>query len=138
VQIGEAAPAAAGSVLVVEDNTEVADIATALLNELGYQVTRVASAQTALDVLRSGEQFDLVFSDVVMPGGMNGVELAQEIARDYPALPVVLTTGYYNAVDKPLPRGLPVLRKPYDIGELKRVLRAAICNSQPQRRAAAR
>src|SRR5690606_30628051 len=82
VQIGDTAPVAAGAVLVVEDNTEVADIATALLNELGYQVTRVASAQTALDVLATGERFDLVFSDVVMPGGMNGIELAQQIRKD--------------------------------------------------------
>jgi len=134
---GETTPVAAGSVLVVEDNTEVADIATALLNELGYQVTRVASAQTALDVLGTGERFDLVFSDVVMPGGMNGVELAQRIGSDYPDLPVVLTTGYYNAVDKPLPRGLPVLRKPYDIAELKRVVQAATERRQRQRRVAA-
>lgn len=136
VRIGDTAPVAAGSVLVVEDNTEVADIATALLNELGYQVTRVASAQTAIDVLRTGETFDLVFSDVVMPGGMNGVELAQRIREDYPNLPVVLTTGYYNAVDKPLPRGVPVLRKPYDIAELKKSLQAAISRPERQRRAA--
>jgi len=135
--IGDAAQVAAGTILVVEDNTEVADIATALLNELGYQVTRVASAQTALEVLRTGEQFDLVFSDVVMPGGMNGVELGQQIAKDYPNLPVVLTTGYYNAVDKPLPSGLPVLRKPYDIAELKRVLQSAIRKPSRDRRAAA-
>jgi len=132
-RIGDDAPVAAGSVLVVEDNTEVADIATALLNELGYHVTRVASAQTALDVLASGEGFDLVFSDVVMPGGMNGVELAQRIGKDYPGLPVVLTTGYYNAVDKPLPRGLPVVRKPYDIAELKKAVTAATAARQQSR-----
>jgi two-component system NtrC family sensor kinase len=137
VRIGDTTPVAAGSVLVVEDNTEVADIATALLNELGYQVTRVASAPTALEVLRSGETFDLVFSDVVMPGGMNGVELAQLLREDYPDLPVVLTTGYYNAVDKPLPRGVPVLRKPYDISEMKKSLQAAISKRQPERHAAA-
>jgi two-component system NtrC family sensor kinase len=136
VRIGDAAPVDSGSVLVVEDNTEVADIATALLNELGYQVTRVASAQTALEVLRAGEQFDLVFSDVVMPGGMNGVELAHQIGKDYPGLPVVLTTGYYNAVDKPLPRGMPVVRKPYDIAELKKALQAATAKPQQQKRAA--
>ncbi|MFN3349871.1 ATP-binding protein [Pseudorhodoplanes sp.] len=133
LRIGDDAPVAAGSVLVVEDNTEVADIATALLNELGYQVTRVASAQTALDVLASGERFDLVFSDVVMPGGMNGVELAHRIGKDYPGLPVVLTTGYYNAGDKPLPRGLPVVRKPYDIAELKKAVSAATEAGQPSR-----
>ncbi|MGD9924364.1 MAG: ATP-binding protein, partial [Pseudorhodoplanes sp.] len=125
VRVDETEPVATGSVLVVEDNTEVADIATALLNELGYQVTRVATAQTALEVLRTGEVFDLVFSDVVMPGGMNGVELAHQIRKDYPDLPVVLTTGYYNAGHKPLPRGLPVVRKPYDIAELKKTLQAA-------------
>jgi two-component system NtrC family sensor kinase len=137
VRIGDTTPVATGSVLVVEDNTEVADIATALLNELGYQVTRVASAPTALEVLRSGETFDLVFSDVVMPGGMNGVELAQRIREDYPDLPVVLTTGYYNAVDKPLPRGVPVLRKPYDIAEMRKSLQTAIGKRQQDRQAAA-
>jgi CheY-like chemotaxis protein len=73
-----------------------------------------------------------------MPGGMNGVELAHQIGRDYPDLPVVLTTGYYNAVDKPLPRGRPVLRKPYDIAELKKVLEAATRRPEPYRRAAVR
>ena len=136
VRTGDTESVAAGTVLVVEDNTEVADIATALLNELGYQVTRVASAQTALEVLRSGEQFDLVFSDVVMPGGMNGVELAHQIGKDYPNLPVVLTTGYYNAVEKPLPRGLPVVRKPYDISELKKALLSATNKPQQQRQTA--
>jgi two-component system NtrC family sensor kinase len=135
-RIDDTASVRAGSVLVVEDNTEVADIATALLNELGYQVTRVASAQTAIEVLGTGEQFDLVFSDVVMPGGMNGVELAHQIGRDYPDLPVLLTTGYYNAVDKPLPRGLPVLRKPYDISELKKAVLAATSKPHSRRRAA--
>jgi CheY-like chemotaxis protein len=136
VRVGDTAPVEAGSVLVVEDNTEVADIAAALLNELGYQVTRVASAQTALEVLRTGERFDLVFSDVVMPGGMNGVELAQQIRNEHPDLPVVLTTGYYHAVDKPLPRGLPVLRKPYDVAELKKALLAATSKPPPRRAAA--
>jgi two-component system NtrC family sensor kinase len=136
VRIDDTSPVATGSVLVVEDNTEVADIATALLNELGYQVTRVASAQTALDVLGTGEQFDLVFSDVVMPGGMSGVDLAHQVRKDYPGLPVLLTTGYFNAVDKPLPRGLPVLRKPYDVAELKKAVLAAIDKPQAARRAA--
>ena len=122
----DAAAEDTGSVLVVEDNSEVADIATALLNELGYRVTRVGGALAALDLLRDGERFDLVFSDVVMPGGMNGVELAHAIRKDFPGLPVVLTTGYFNALDKPLPRGLPVLRKPYDIAELKRTLQTAM------------
>lgn len=134
VRADDAATEEAGSVLVVEDNTEVADIATALLNELGYRVTRVGSALAAQDLLRDGERFDLVFSDVVMPGGMNGVELAHAIRKDYPDLPVVLTTGYFNALDKPLPRGLPVLRKPYDIAELKKTLHTAM--SRPGRAAA--
>ena len=126
VRLGDAVTEQAGSILVVEDNSEVADIATALLNELGYRVTRVGGAPAALELLREGERFDLVFSDVVMPGGMSGVDLAHAIRRDYPDLPVVLTTGYFNAVDKPLPRGLPVLRKPYDIDELKKTLHSAM------------
>ncbi len=129
VRLCDAEPQEAGSILVVEDNSEVADIATELLNELGYHVTRVGGAPAALELLRGGERFDLVFSDVVMPGGMSGVELAQVIRKDYPDVPVVLTTGYFKAGDKPLPRGLPVLRKPYDIAELKSTLRSAMKHS---------
>ena len=85
-------------VLVVEDNDDVGQFSTELLEDLGYTVRRVASADAALAILAEDEfSADLVFSDVIMPG-MNGVELAGLIRERYPGLPVVLTSGYSNVL----------------------------------------
>jgi signal transduction histidine kinase len=106
-------PAREQEVLVVEDNPEVAEVSVALLETLGYGVTRVASAQAALDALAKGGSFDLVFTDVVMPGGMSGVELARALRSRYPGLPVLLTTGYSIAAQEASKEGFPILPKPY-------------------------
>lgn len=93
----EAAPAALdrtreGSILLVEDHDEVAEFADGLLTELGYSVVRACDGEQALE--RLGErEFDVVFSDVVMPG-MSGIALADELAVRAPRLPVILTTGF--------------------------------------------
>ncbi len=100
-------------VLVVEDNPEVAEVSVALLQTLGYGVTQVDSAQAALEALATGSSFDLVFSDVVMPGGMSGVELARLLRNRYPRLPVLLTTGYSMAAQEAGKEGFPILPKPY-------------------------
>ena len=101
------------AVLVVEDNPEVAEVSVALLETLGYGVTQVNSAQAALDALASGSSFDLVFSDVVMPGGMSGVELARVLRGRYPGLPVLLTTGYSIVAQAAGKEGFAILPKPY-------------------------
>jgi two-component system, NtrC family, sensor kinase len=101
------------AVLVVEDNPEVAEVSVALLETLGYGVTQVDSAQAALDALASGSSFDLVFSDVVMPGGMSGVELARVLRGRYPGLPVLLTTGYSIVAQAAGKEGFAILPKPY-------------------------
>ena len=72
-----------GTILVVEDNAEVADITASLVEQLGYQTLRAENATDALNRLRRGDKVDLVLSDVVMPGGMNGIALAQEIGNHY-------------------------------------------------------
>jgi len=96
-------PAARGRgyrVLVVEDNDDVGQFSTELLEDLGYMVRRADNANTALAILAEDEfAADLVFSDVIMPG-MNGVELAGLIRERYPGLPVVLTSGYSNVLRK--------------------------------------
>jgi PAS domain S-box-containing protein len=81
-------------VLVVEDQPEVGALAQHLLEELGYRVLRAANGVEALAVIDSGERIDLLFSDVLMPGGMNGVVLAREARRRRPRLKVLLTTGF--------------------------------------------
>jgi len=116
---------AAGMVLLVEDNAEVAEVTRSYLEQLGYQVRHVDSAWAGLDVLDSEDGIDLVFSDILMPGGMNGLELAEAVRRKYPKLPVLLTTGYSSSAQDALRRGFDVLQKPYDLAALERALREA-------------
>ena len=73
-----------GHVLLVEDDDEVAALVGEMLDQLGYEVMRAASAAAALGALANGRRVDVVFSDIMMPGGMNGVELAREIRRRRP------------------------------------------------------
>jgi two-component system NtrC family sensor kinase len=110
------------AVLVVEDNAEVGQFAADALAELGYTPTLVGNAMHALEELSSDAgRFDVVFSDVVMPG-MTGIELAQEIRRRHHDLPVVLTSGYSHVLSENGSYGFEVLQKPYSIEQLSRVL----------------
>jgi PAS domain S-box-containing protein len=113
-------------VLVVEDNDDVGQFSTELLEDLGYSVKRVTNANAALAILSEDEfSADLVFSDVIMPG-MNGVELAGVIRDRYPGLPVVLTSGYSNVLAENAHRGFELIQKPYSVESLSRILRKAI------------
>ena len=110
------------SVLVVEDNVEVGTFAVQALSELGYVPTLAANALDALAELKGGaDKFDVVFSDVVMPG-MSGIELALELRKHYPSLPVVLTSGYSHVLAQNGSAGFELLHKPYSIDQLSRVL----------------
>jgi len=115
-----------GTVLLVEDNNDVAEVGSGLLRQLGYRVRSVANGQAALAALRLDPDVDLVFSDILMPGGMNGLDLAREIAERFPDIPVLLTTGYSASAKDAVRRGLVVLQKPYDIEALRRNIREAI------------
>ena len=118
-------------VLVVEDNDDVGQFSTELLEDLGYTVRRVASADAALAILAQDEfSADLVFSDVIMPG-MNGVELAGIVRERYPGLPVVLTSGYSNVLAESAHRGFELIQKPYSVELLSRILRKAITEARP-------
>jgi PAS domain S-box-containing protein len=113
-------------VLVVEDNDDVGQFSTELLEDLGYIVRRVANANAALAILAEDEfAVDLVFSDVIMPG-MNGVELGGVIRQRYPGLPVVLTSGYSNVLAENADRGFELIQKPYSVEALSRILRKAM------------
>ncbi len=121
----DAVPQRAGTVLLVEDNSEVAEIATAYFQQLGYMVKQVASAREALELLPNDPKIDLVFSDVLMPGGMNGLQLGHAIARLYPAMPVLLATGYSDSARDAVLQGFVVLQKPFDLAALEQGLREA-------------
>jgi PAS domain S-box-containing protein len=109
-----------GTVLLVEDNPDVASASAGLLEQLGYSVRWVSDAEAALrEVDRDG--IDLVFSDIVMPGKMDGLGLAHAIKQKYPGLPILLATGYSDA-DQKARAEFPILRKPYQLHELSRAL----------------
>jgi signal transduction histidine kinase/ActR/RegA family two-component response regulator len=115
----------AAQVLVVEDDDEVAALTVEMINQLGYDTTRVASAEAALGALADRRAVDIVFSDVMMPGSMNGVELAQEIRRRRPNLPVLLTSGYAEAARRKAgAQQIKIIPKPYRIDELRDALAA--------------
>lgn len=81
-------------VLLVEDNDGMRKIARKQLSDLGYEVLEADRASAALEVLEKGEKIDLVFSDIVMPGEMDGIGLANKLSQEYPGLPVLLTSGF--------------------------------------------
>ena len=117
-----------GTILVVEDNAEVAKVSSMLLEQIGYSVIVAANAEAALDELRDDRRVDLVFTDVVMPGEINGLKLANLIHERYPDLPILLTTGYSNAAEI-AHRQFPILRKPYQVSALADAVNAAIATS---------
>ncbi|MDL0439795.1 response regulator [Stutzerimonas frequens] len=116
-----------GSVLLVDDDEEVAALVGEMLEHLGYRVTHAASATDALSSLQNGCKVDIVFSDIMMPGGMNGVELAREIRTRALGVPVLLTSGYAEAAQQSAAaEGVHVLAKPYRLEDLATALREAI------------
>ncbi|MFP5512496.1 MAG: ATP-binding protein [Alphaproteobacteria bacterium] len=115
-----------GHVLVVEDDPIVALTVATALEDAGFTITRAATADEALPLLAAG-RFDLLFSDVVMPGTMSGVDLARTVRRLYPGLPVVLATGYSEEVARAT--GVMVLPKPYRIEHLVGVLDTMLAES---------
>ena len=117
----EAAPGHGETILVVEDNPDVTTVATAMLEQLDYRTVAVHSAAEALKVIGSGQPIDLVFTDVMLPGDLDGIALAQRIRNHYPQLPVVLTSAYAKALAAR--HGLPTLRKPYQLSTLAQTIR---------------
>jgi CheY-like chemotaxis protein len=113
----------------VEDDDEVASLVAEMLRELGYRITRVASAQAALGALMDDRGINLVFSDVMMPGSMNGMDLAREVRRRWPNVRVLLTTGYAGSTLKGAGAEVAVLSKPYEMKALDTALSAAFGKS---------
>jgi PAS domain S-box-containing protein len=112
--------AGSGTVLLVEDNPDVASVSSNLLEQLGYTVRRVADAEAALREIERNN-VDLVFSDIVMPGKIDGLSLARRLREIRPDLPILLATGYSDAAADV--RGdFPILRKPYEIHQLSQAI----------------
>ncbi|OKO85546.1 PAS domain-containing sensor histidine kinase [Bradyrhizobium sp. AS23.2] len=117
---GEVLFRGSGTVLLVEDNPDVALVSIGLLEQLGYDVRRVADAEAALrEIEKNG--VDFVFSDIVMPGKMDGLSLALHLRQIRPGLPILLATGYSD-VAAGVRGDFAILRKPYEIHELSEAI----------------
>ena len=114
----EASFGATGGILVVEDEPALADLAAELFGQWQYEIKVVRRASTALTLLREGEKVDLVFADIVMAEGMNGLQLAESIKDEFPDMPILLTSGHSDIAADAAARGFPVIRKPYRMEEL--------------------
>ena len=109
-----------GRVLVVEDDSLVAELAAGMLCELGFEATVAHSAKEALERLSGEQRPTAIFTDIVMPGGISGVELARRVRARFPELPILLTSGYSEQVGGE--HGFPLLQKPYEMASLAAAL----------------
>ena len=121
-------PGGSERVLVVEDNEDVLEVTSAMLTTFGYRVLCARNGAEALQMLKSGQEFELLFSDVVMPNGMSGVELARETRRLNRSIKILLTSGYagdvlerHRSVDE-----FPIIDKPFQLADLARRLRSIL------------
>jgi len=124
--ISAALPAGRGRVLLVEDDSSLRQTATAQLQRLGYEVVSAANGEAALEAVRREASLDLLFTDIVMPGRLNGHQLAREAMALRPSLRVLLTSGYQaNAAPEAqeLEGGFRLLPKPYRLADLARSIR---------------
>jgi PAS domain S-box-containing protein len=114
----DAVPAGSGRVLLVEDNPDVSEASAVMLEQLGYAVQQVENAGAALAALEQ-QHFELMVSDIVMAGALNGYQLARLARERWPDLPVLLVTGYSEAAEAAAYE-FTLLRKPYQLSELSR------------------
>jgi signal transduction histidine kinase/HAMP domain-containing protein len=124
----QAVPGGSERILVVEDNEDLLKITSAMLTSFGYRVMCARNGAEAIQLFESGQEFELLFSDVVMPNGMNGVELAREARRRSKDIKILLTSGYardvlerHGAVDE-----FPIIDKPFRLADLARRLRSIL------------
>src|SRR5262249_11450113 len=112
-----------GTALLVEDNEEVATVSAAYLEQLGYTVDVAHNGSEALQKLQNDPSYDLIISDLLMPGSVAGLELARFVRSNHPDIPILLTTGYSQKAQEAVREGFPILRKPYDLQSLFKAVR---------------
>lgn len=115
-------------ILVVEDDKLVRELVVEILESSGYDVLAVDNGVSALHLLASDTAFDVMLTDVEMPNGVSGVQLAQEVRRRLPDLAIILSTGRSELLGDPVtsPLNLSILRKPYRIDDLAKAIDDAL------------
>ena len=134
-RVGQAdVPKARGeTVLVVEDDPEVRTLSVALLSSFGYEIIEAADGQTALKALETAPKVNLLFTNVILPGGMSGPQLAAEVRDRFPGMAVLYTSGYTalaNVDQSAFEKDIELLQKPYRKAELARKVRRALDQTQ--------
>ena len=130
-KLKEALPEGNETILVVDDEEALLELAEELLIDMGYRVLIAGNGQQALDVLTKEPNIDLMISDVIMPGGINGYELAERAMTDYPELKILLASGYTEKIttsEKHKRFSLNMLAKPYGQAELAKKVRQMLTN----------
>jgi CheY-like chemotaxis protein len=124
----DAVPRGSARILMVEDNEDVLEVTSALLTSLGYRITCARNGPDAFQLFESGEKFEVLLSDIVMPNGVSGVELAREARRRNKDIKILLMSGYagnvlerYRAVDE-----FPIIDKPFRVADLARRLQSIL------------
>jgi signal transduction histidine kinase/CheY-like chemotaxis protein len=128
---------ASAGILVVEDDAEVAQVTMEVLREIGYQAVEARDGHAALALIEQDPTIELVLSDVVMPGGMSGLELARTLRKLRPDLPVVLATGYTQWGARVVDEDFTFVAKPYRREALAAALRTAFEREKARRSMAA-
>jgi CheY-like chemotaxis protein len=131
-----AMPGGSERILLVEDNEDLLEVTSAMLASSGYRVLCARNGGEAIRILDSGREFDLLLSDIVMPNGPNGIELAREAKRRSNKIKILLTSGYagdvlarHRAVDE-----FPIIHKPFRVSELAQRLRSVLQEADDQAR----
>jgi two-component system NtrC family sensor kinase len=109
-------------VLLVEDSEEVAQVSREYLERIGHTVVTVTNGVDALAALGNVRGIDIVLSDIVMPGEMDGLDVARQVRTQFPGLPIILVTGYSSSANAARREGFEVLRKPYNITRIARAI----------------
>lgn len=123
-----------GTILVVEDDPDVRDIAVHMLTFAGFDVIEAVDAKSGLEQFNQNPDIDLVFSDVIMPGGTSGIEMAKEMLTQKPRTLILLATGYSAKAEALVNKAarsdnIGVVAKPYDINKIPILISAMISNA---------
>jgi PAS domain S-box-containing protein len=130
-----AAPPGGRTILVVEDDPDVRRLSTEALGDAGYRILEASDGQTALGILKDGHEVDLLFTDLVLPGGVDGIGVAEQARAMCPNIKVLFTTGYsYNAAKRTngIEETADVLAKPFRKTELIRKIREVLGHERPE------
>jgi DNA-binding NtrC family response regulator len=123
-----------GTILIVEDEPGVRDVAVQMLKFTGFNVIEAFDAQSGLEKFYQNPDIDLVFSDVIMPGGTSGIEMAKEMLAQKPQILILLATGYSAKAEALMKTAaqtdhIEVVSKPYDINKISTLISAMISNA---------